>query len=56
MGRNERDGSELWLFETFGCIVVPFTNTGGKIGGGRRHLHFRHVQFEVSVEHLNGDD
>ena len=31
-------------------------NTGGKTGGKRRYLSFRHVGFEVSVEHLNGDD
>ena len=35
---------------------MPFINTGGKIGGGKRYLNFRHVEFEVSVEHLNGDD
>lgn len=37
-------------------MVVTFTNIGGKIGSGRKYLNFRHVEFEVSVEHLNRDE
>lgn len=35
---------------------VSFTNAEGKIGSGRRYLNFRRVEFEVSLEHLDGDD